>query len=135
MSQPTYQQLLGVLAEKDRQIAELQDRVTQLEARLAQLEQFLEKATRAQKRQAAPFSKGTPKQDPKTPGASRATPTAPRPIGRFPNRSPTRSSTCRCPNNAPSAADRPKNTMWINSSKWKSPAALWCVGLEFQGRL
>ena len=68
MSQPTYEQLLGIIAEKDRQIAELQARVTQREARIAQLEQLLEKATRAQKRQAAPFSKGTPKQDPKTPG-------------------------------------------------------------------
>lgn len=35
---------------------------------MAQLEQLLEKATRAQKRQAAPFSKGTPKANPKTPG-------------------------------------------------------------------
>ena len=68
MSQPTYEQLLGIIAEKDRQIAELQARVTQLEARVAELEQLLEKATRAQKRQAAPFSKGTPQPDPKTPG-------------------------------------------------------------------
>jgi len=68
MAQPTYQQPLGIIAEKDRQIAELHARVTQLQARIAQLEQLLEKATRAQKRQAAPFSKGTPKQDPQKPG-------------------------------------------------------------------
>jgi len=68
MSQPADEQLLGILAEKDRQIAELQARVTQLEARVAELEQLLEKATRAQKRQGAPFSKGTPKPDPKKPG-------------------------------------------------------------------
>lgn len=68
MSQPTYQQLLGIIAEKDRQIAKLQARVTQLEAHLAQLEQLLEKATRAQKRQAAPFSKGKPKHRPRKPG-------------------------------------------------------------------
>jgi len=68
MSQPTYEQLLGILVEKDRQIAALQARVTQLEARIAQLEQLLEKATRASKRQAAPFSKGTPKQYPQKPG-------------------------------------------------------------------
>jgi len=68
MSQSADEQLLGIIAEKDRQIAELQARVTQLEARVAELEQLLEKATRAQKRQAAPFSKGTPKKNPQTPG-------------------------------------------------------------------
>ncbi len=48
--------------------ARLERRIAELEQRVAQLEQLLEKATRAQKRQAAPFSKGTPKQDPKMPG-------------------------------------------------------------------
>lgn len=68
MPQPTYEQLLGIIAEKDRQIVELHARVTQLQARIAQLEQLLENATRAQKRQAAPFSKGTPQPDPQKPG-------------------------------------------------------------------
>jgi transposase len=48
--------------------ARLERRIAELEQRVAQLEQLLEKATRAQKRQAAPFSKGTPAQDPKKPG-------------------------------------------------------------------
>jgi transposase len=48
--------------------ARLKRRIAQLEQRVAQLEKLLEKTTRAQKRQAAPFSKGTPKQDAKTPG-------------------------------------------------------------------
>jgi transposase len=48
--------------------ARLERRIAELEQRVAQLEQLLEKATRAQKRQAAPFSKGTMKQDPKKPG-------------------------------------------------------------------
>ena len=48
--------------------ARLERRIAELEQRVAQLEQLLEKATRAQKRQAAPFSKGTPKRDPKKPG-------------------------------------------------------------------
>jgi transposase len=48
--------------------ARLERRIAQLEQQVAQLEQLLEKATRTQKRQAAPFSKGTPKQDPKKPG-------------------------------------------------------------------
>jgi transposase len=46
----------------------LERRIAELEQRVAQLEQLLEKATRTQKRQAAPFSKGTPKQDAKAPG-------------------------------------------------------------------
>jgi len=68
MTQPTYEQLLDIIAQKDQQIAQLQARVAQLEARITQLEQLLEKATRGNKRQAAPFSKGPPKQQPKKPG-------------------------------------------------------------------
>lgn len=48
--------------------ARLERRIAELEQRVAQLEQLLEKATRAQKRQAAPFSKGSPKPHPKKPG-------------------------------------------------------------------
>lgn len=48
--------------------ARLERRIAELEARVAQLEQLLEKASRGQKRQAAPFSKGTPKPDPQKPG-------------------------------------------------------------------
>ena len=68
MGQPTYQELLEIIAQKDRQIAQLEARVVHLESRVAQLEQLLEKATRAGKRQAAPFSKGSPKENPKKPG-------------------------------------------------------------------
>ena len=89
MAQATYQQLVEhnrrlrqriaeqdhILAEKDRRIAELEATVAQqattvarLEARVAHLEKLLEKATRAGKRQAAPFSKGPPKANPEKPG-------------------------------------------------------------------
>ncbi len=61
MAQPTYEQLLETIAQKDRQIA-------QLEARIVQLEQLVDRTTRAGKRQAAPFSKGPPKENPKKPG-------------------------------------------------------------------
>ncbi len=61
MAQPTYDQLLEVIAEKDRQIG-------RLEARVVQLEQLLDKATRSNKRQAAPFSKGAPQDKPRKPG-------------------------------------------------------------------
>jgi transposase len=43
-------------------------RITELEARVAELTRKLEEATRAGKRQAAPFRKGPPKPDPKRPG-------------------------------------------------------------------
>jgi len=49
-----------------------------LERRIAELEQLLEKATRAQKRQAAPFSKGIPKPDPKKPGRKPGDPYGPK---------------------------------------------------------
>jgi len=43
-------------------------RIAQLEARVKQLEQRLEELSRSAKRQAAPFSRGLPKLDPKRPG-------------------------------------------------------------------
>jgi transposase len=47
---------------------ELLRRVAELEARVAELTRKLDDAVRAGKRQAAPFRKGPPKPDPKTPG-------------------------------------------------------------------
>lgn len=61
MAQPTCEQLLAIIEQKDRRIAELQ-------ARIAQLEGLLEQVNRKAKRQAAPFSKGEPRKDPKPPG-------------------------------------------------------------------
>lgn len=55
------QQLRERLAERDRTIARLQETIAHLQARLTTAEQ-------ASKRQAAPFSKGKPKADPKKPG-------------------------------------------------------------------
>jgi transposase len=46
----------------------LTERIAQLEAQIAELTRHLEEALRAGKRQAAPFRKGPPKPDPKTPG-------------------------------------------------------------------
>jgi transposase len=46
----------------------LRQRVAELEAKVAELTRRLEEALRAAKRQAAPFRKGLPKPDPKTPG-------------------------------------------------------------------
>jgi transposase len=62
-------------AARDRRIAELEAlgaqleaRIARLEAELARLQQQLEHSQRAGKRQAAPFSKGPPKANPKPPG-------------------------------------------------------------------
>jgi transposase len=51
-----------------RQCSELQRRVSELESQVATLTHQLEQAQRAGKRQAAPFSKGPPKPDPRKPG-------------------------------------------------------------------
>lgn len=55
-------------AARDRRIAQLEAHVAALEQRIATLEAQLAAATRAAKRQAAPFSKGPPKANPKPPG-------------------------------------------------------------------
>lgn len=54
--------------ERDRLIDQLRQRVEQLTQRVAELERGLEEKERTKKRQAAPFSKGEPKQRPKKPG-------------------------------------------------------------------
>jgi transposase len=49
-------------------IERLEARIVQQNARIKQLEDLLDKATRGGKRQAAPFSKGSPQPDPQRPG-------------------------------------------------------------------
>jgi transposase len=61
MAKPTYAELARRCEQYERRIQELEDQVRKLT-------QLLEEATRATKRQAAPFSKGKPKTDPKRPG-------------------------------------------------------------------
>jgi transposase len=58
---PTYEELL-------QENSELRRRIEKQEHRIAQLEKIIEELRRGGKRQAAPFSKGEPKSDPKTPG-------------------------------------------------------------------
>jgi len=58
----------AIIAELRARNAQLELHVAQLEARIAKLEALLDAATRAGKRQAAPFSKGPPKTNPKPPG-------------------------------------------------------------------
>ena len=66
MARPTYEQL-------EARVRQLEAQNARLEARVVQLERFLDKATRDGKRQAAPFSKGPPKDKPKRPGRKSGT--------------------------------------------------------------
>ena len=75
MAQPTYQQLLDENAQLKSRVGQLEAQVESLHAQLTamqeqvrQLTAQLQEALRASKRQAAPFSKGPPKDDPKPPG-------------------------------------------------------------------
>jgi transposase len=58
----------AIIAELRARNAQLESHVARLEARIAKLEAMLAAATRAGKRQAAPFSKGPPKANPKKAG-------------------------------------------------------------------
>ena len=75
MTQPTYEQLLdenrqlrAENAQLKPRVAQLEDHVARLEAQVQRLTAQLQEALRAAKRQAAPFSKGGPKPNPKPPG-------------------------------------------------------------------
>ncbi|MFQ5792539.1 MAG: IS66 family transposase [Acidobacteriota bacterium] len=61
MAKPSYDELLEVISQLQRLLAE-RDR------RIAELERLVEELHRGGKRQAAPFSKGKPKKNPKRPG-------------------------------------------------------------------
>ena len=58
----------ALIAELKARNAQLEARVVQLEAKIKKLEALLTASDRSAKRQSAPFSKGLPKADPKTPG-------------------------------------------------------------------
>lgn len=81
MAQPTYEQLWALVAQKDRRIADLEAQVRQL---TAQLQEVL----RANKRQAAPFSKGPPKDPPATPGRKGGQDYGPKAHREIPRRKP-----------------------------------------------
>lgn len=71
-SAPTYEELLDLTRRQARQIDELRAEVEQLKSQL-------EQSRRAGKRQAAPFSKGPPKPNPKRPGRPPGHPASHRP--------------------------------------------------------
>ena len=57
-----------LIEQQQATIAQQEATIARLQARIAELEQQLAEAQRAAKRQAAPFAKGPPKAQPKTPG-------------------------------------------------------------------
>ena len=68
MSEPSYHDLLQENQQLRQQLAAALGQVTGLETKVAQLAGLLEEARQAGKRQAAPFRKGPPQSQPKTPG-------------------------------------------------------------------
>src|SRR5690348_12022248 len=65
---PSYEELLELTGQQARLIRDLEARLARLQAEADRLKAELEEARRAGKRQAAPFSKGPPKDRPKRPG-------------------------------------------------------------------
>jgi transposase len=68
MARPSYEQLQADNERLRRRVTELEGQVRQLTEQVRQLAAQLQEALRATKRQAAPFSKGLPKANPKPPG-------------------------------------------------------------------
>ena len=98
MIDPRDQEIERLRAENARlrgQSAKLEGRVAELERQLAEALRKLEEAQRAQKRQAAPFSKGPPKPDPKPRGRKPGSDYGIQ-AHRPPPRKSMRSSPCRC---------------------------------------
>ena len=81
MAQPTYEQLQQRVVELEAQVEQLQSQVRQL---TAQLQEVL----RANKRQAAPFSKGPPKDPPAPPGRKAGENYGPKARREIPRRKP-----------------------------------------------
>lgn len=79
--EPTREELLAHIAELQRQLSAAQ-------ARIAQLERLVDDLTRGQKRQAAPFSKGQPKQNRQKPGRKPGSDYGPKAHRAAPSREP-----------------------------------------------
>jgi len=65
---PTYEEPLEKNAELRRQVAEQERQIASLKRQVEELKKLVEELRRRGKRQAAPFSKGQPSDDPKRPG-------------------------------------------------------------------
>src|SRR4051812_9906894 len=65
---PTYEELLQENAELRRRVAEQELQIANLKRQVEELKKLVEELRRRGKRQAAPFSKGGPRDDPQRPG-------------------------------------------------------------------
>ena len=65
---PTYEELLQENAELRLRVVEQERQITSLKRQVEELKKLVEELRRRGKRQAAPFSKGEPSDDPKRPG-------------------------------------------------------------------
>lgn len=68
MAKPSYTELLEANSQLQRLLAERDGDIAKLELRIGELVKLVEELQRSGKRQAAPFSKGKPKDKPKRPG-------------------------------------------------------------------
>src|SRR5947209_2435452 len=110
----------------------LERRVAELEALVAKLLQQVEVLQRGNKRQAAPFSNGPPKDQPKTPGRKSGAE-----HGKHGHRPPlhrTRSTSAtkrRCRKPVPSAAARSANSASCTNIRPKSRVSRYCADSTF----
>lgn len=94
----------------ERRIAELERQLAAALDRIAELERLLEQRTRDGKRQAAPFSKGAPKPNPKTPGRKPGRDYGTQAFRTIPDRPPDETLTVKAPAQCPSCGGRVRPT-------------------------
>lgn len=88
MTRPSYEDLLAENQRLRQRVTELEGQVRQLTAQVRELTAQVQEAVRASKRQAAPFSKGPPKANPKSPGRKAGTEYGPKAHRPLPEQTP-----------------------------------------------
>jgi transposase len=95
---------------RERRVAELERQLAAALARIAELERRLSEAVRATKRQAAPFSKGAPKTNPKPPGRKPGTDYGTQVFRTIPDQPPDQVIAVKVPKRCPSCGGRVRET-------------------------
>lgn len=88
----------------------LERRIAELEARIRELERLLSDATRATKRQAAPFSKGAPRENPQKPGRKPGPDYGTQAFRTLPDRPPDQIINVKTPKRCPSCGGSVRET-------------------------
>lgn len=94
----------------ERRVAELEQQLTAALARITELERLLDQRTRGAKRQAAPFSKGAPKTNPKPPGRKPGTDYGTQAFRAIPDQPPDQILTVKAPKRCPSCGGQVRET-------------------------